>query len=135
MLVSTRGKWRKVCVVVMSSSLGDNLVNQQKLSGNTSRALFTLTMSISIPITPVPFFNLAAPATYQGIEVDWILDPTAQPKFDGSSDLETILAKLEANSPRDGPALPELPVKFHRDSPFPDVAKILDALDDYLAYR
>lgn len=92
-------------------------------------------MSIALPITPVPFFNLAAPATFQGIEVEWILDPAAPPKFDGSSDIETISAKLEANSPRDGPALPELPAKLDRETPFAEVAKILDALDDYLAYR
>lgn len=92
-------------------------------------------MSLSIPITPLPIFNLAAPATYQGIQVEWILDPTAKPLFDGSSDVETIAAKLEANAPRDGPALPTLPAPLDPATPFAEVAKILDALDDYLAYR
>lgn len=92
-------------------------------------------MSLAIPVTPLPLFNLAAPAVYQGIEVEWILDPTAQPSFDGATDAAAITAKLEEKAPKDGPALPALPSKLDAATAFADVAKILDALDDFLAYR
>lgn len=127
------GKWRRAGVVTEPLSRSTTLSSPKALFGNPSRA--PSTMSISIPVTPLPLFNLAAPATYQGIEVNWILDPTAKPDFDGSSDVETIAKKLDANAPRDGPALPALPAPLDAATPFAEVAKILDALDDFLAYR
>lgn len=91
-------------------------------------------MSITVPLTAQPNFAIAAPALLQGAEITW--DATAtEPSFGDAKGQDAVSAKLAEKAPKDGPALPALPAKLDAKTPFVEVAAILDALDDFLAYR
>lgn len=91
-------------------------------------------MSVTIPLTAQPNFALGAPALLQGAEIVWDA-AAAEPSFDGATGHEAVAAKLAKSAPTDGPALPSLPSTLDAKTPFVEVSPILDALDDYLAYR
>jgi glutamyl-tRNA synthetase len=91
-------------------------------------------MSIQIPLTAQPDFALAALAAFQNVEVEWVA-ATAEPEYAGAKGTDAARAKLDADAGAAGPALPALPSKFDAKTPFVEVSAILDALDDFLAYR
>jgi len=90
-------------------------------------------MALSLPLTAQPDYVLGALAAFAGAEVQWA-DAAAEPEYEGAKGAEAVRAALDAKAPA-GPALPALPSKFDAKTPFVEVSAILDALDDFLAYR
>lgn len=92
-------------------------------------------MSLTIPLATQPNYALAAIGAFQNLDVKWDeAGDAAEPTFDGAKGFDAVRAKLDEKAPA-GPALPTLPSKFDAKTPFVEVSAILDALDDFLAYR
>lgn len=93
-------------------------------------------LTLTIPYVAQPDMALPALALLQGAEVVWdvISGDAGQPDLDGVKGADAVRAKLNEKTPA-GPSLPQLPSEFTPKTPFPEIAAILDALDDYLAYR
>lgn len=90
--------------------------------------------SITLPLTAQPLLSIGAPAAFLGNEIVWDASAT-EPVLGAAKGEDAVRAELNKAAPAAGPALPSLPTEFGAKTPFVEVSPILDALDDYLAYR
>jgi glutamyl-tRNA synthetase len=92
---------------------------------------------LTVPLSNSPPFLLLALALLKGDEIKWTeaTSELSEPEYEGVKGVEAVRAALEQGIPGKEIPLPPLPTVFESNTPFKDVAGILDALDDYLAYR
>ncbi|OCF43000.1 glutamate-tRNA ligase [Kwoniella heveanensis CBS 569] len=93
--------------------------------------------SLTIPLVQNPPFALIALALIQDIPVGWDTESgeQGQAKYGDVEGAEAVRAELEKGVAGKETPLPPLPTLLAANSPFPEVVAVLDALDDYLAYR
>ncbi|WRT69194.1 glutamate-tRNA ligase [Kwoniella shivajii] len=93
--------------------------------------------SLVIPLVNTPPFVLIALALIQGIPVGWDTESgeTGQATYGEIKGAEEVRAELEKGVAGKEIPLPPLPTLLAANSSFQEVSSILDALDDYLAYR
>ncbi|WOO84936.1 putative glutamate--tRNA ligase, cytoplasmic [Vanrija pseudolonga] len=92
--------------------------------------------TLTLPLTAQPVLSLPALALFHNAKFEWDFEggEAGEPTFDGAKGVDAVRAKLDGLATA-GPALPTLPSKFDAKTPFAEVSAVLDALDDYLAYR
>lgn len=92
--------------------------------------------TLTLPLTAQPVLSLPALALFHNAKFEWDFEggEAGEPTFDGAKGVDAVRAKLDGLAAA-GPALPTLPSKFDAKTPFAEVSAVLDALDDYLAYR
>ncbi|KAK8844112.1 glutamate-tRNA ligase [Kwoniella newhampshirensis] len=93
--------------------------------------------SLTLPLVQTPPFALIALALIQGIPVGWDLEAgeLGDAKYGDIVGSERVRAELEKGVDGKETPLPPLPTLLASNSSFQDVSAVLDALDDYLAYR
>ncbi|ORX39158.1 putative glutamate-tRNA ligase [Kockovaella imperatae] len=94
--------------------------------------------SLNVPCTVLsPPYTLMALAILKNVPVEWDLESgdKGEVKYSSAIGLQAVRAELEKDVPGKEIPLPPLPTLFESNTPFKDVQGILDALDDYLAYR
>ncbi|KAK6906152.1 glutamate-tRNA ligase [Kwoniella mangroviensis CBS 8507] len=93
--------------------------------------------SVVIPLVQTPPFVLIALALIQGIPVGWDTESgeTGQATYGEIKGAEEVRKELEKGIDGKEIPLPPLPTLLAANSTFQEVSGVLDALDDYLAYR
>ncbi|ODN81138.1 glutamate-tRNA ligase [Cryptococcus amylolentus CBS 6039] len=93
--------------------------------------------SVVLPLVQTPPFSIIALAYLQGIPVSWdtTSGETGQASYGEVKGAEAVRAELEKGVDGKEIPLPPLPTLLSSTSTFQDVTAVLDALDDYLAYR
>lgn len=108
--------------------------------------------TLQLPLTHTPSYGLLSLALFKNAPVQWFdANELSEPKYGTVTGVEAIRAELEKGLPGkevssplwfltklsndDEVPLPPMPTLFESNTPFPDVQKVLDAFDDYLAYR
>ncbi|WWC72977.1 glutamate-tRNA ligase [Kwoniella pini CBS 10737] len=93
--------------------------------------------SVVIPLVQTPPFTLIALALIQGIPVSWDTESgeTGQASYGEIKGAEEVRQELEKGVAGKEIPLPPLPTLLAANSTFQEVSSVLDALDDYLAYR
>ncbi|WVR08947.1 glutamate-tRNA ligase [Kwoniella sp. DSM 27419] len=93
--------------------------------------------SVTLPLVQNPAYALIALALMQDIPVGWDTESgeTGQAKYGEVEGAEAVRAELEKGVSGKETPLPPLPTLLASNSTFQEVSAVLDALDDYLAYR
>ncbi|ORY33131.1 tRNA synthetases class I, catalytic domain-domain-containing protein [Naematelia encephala] len=93
--------------------------------------------ALTVPLSHNPPYTLIALGLLSGAEINWDAESGDQGevKYEGIVGAEKVRDALEQKVPGKEIPLPPLPTLFEPASSFKDVSAILDALDDYLAYR
>ncbi|KAL0247921.1 glutamate-tRNA ligase [Cryptococcus tetragattii IND107] len=92
---------------------------------------------VVLPLVQTPPFSIIALAALQGIPVTWDTQSgeQGQTTYGDVVGAEDVRAELEKGVDGKEVPLPPLPTLLTSTSSFQDVSAVLDALDDYLAYR
>ncbi|WVN88042.1 glutamate-tRNA ligase [Cryptococcus depauperatus CBS 7841] len=93
--------------------------------------------SVILPLVQTPPFSIIALALLQGIPVSWDTESgeKGETRYGEVVGAEKVREQLEKGVEGKGVALPPLPTLLTSTSTFQEVTTVLDALDDYLAYR
>ncbi|WVO15567.1 glutamate-tRNA ligase [Cryptococcus depauperatus] len=93
--------------------------------------------SVILPLVQTPPFSIIALALLQGIPVSWDTESgeKGETRYGEVVGAEKVREQLEKGVEGKSVALPPLPTLLTSTSTFQEVTTVLDALDDYLAYR
>jgi len=107
--------------------------------------------TLQLPLSHTPPYALLSLALFKNSQVQWQeASELSEPTYGDVKGVEAVRAELEKGLPGkevcipihlqvkrtdEQIPLPPMPTMFESNTPFPEVQKVLDAFDDYLAYR
>ncbi|KAL7421275.1 glutamate--tRNA ligase [Cryptotrichosporon argae] len=91
--------------------------------------------TLTLPLSANPPVVLLTLAYFQGADVAWADPDSTDITYESATGADAVRQALESSAKGKEVPLPPLPKVFDSATPFADVSAVLDALDDYLAYR
>ena len=107
--------------------------------------------TLQLPLSHTPPYAILSLALFKNSQVQWqeaselseptygdvkeskLFEPSSRRDFQERRYVQsTVFASI---GPDEQIPLPPMPTMFESNTPFPEVQKVLDAFDDYLAYR